>query len=293
MKKWTIARIISYIVLIAYVVISLFPFLWAFLVSLTPMTYVDENGETRGVDIMKWPPQIRLFPPKAFGAPLSFKNYVEIFRVVPLYGRWVLNTVIYASLLTLGNLILDTLGGYAFARLRFPLKNIIFTLFLATMMVPFQVTMIPLYNMLVKYGLINTYRGLFLPKLTNVFGLFLMRQFFLNFPKELEEAARIDGSSIPGIFFKIVIPNAKPAIAALSIYTFMGAWNEFMWPLIVTSRKEMFTLTMGLNFFRATYYTYWQYMMAASLFMTVPMLIIFLSFQKQFIETGKAIAVKG
>ncbi|HOO75508.1 MAG TPA: carbohydrate ABC transporter permease, partial [Tepiditoga sp.] len=148
-------------------------------------------------------------------------------------------------------------------------------------------------TLLVKLGLINTYWGLILPKLTNIFGLFLMRQFFLNFPKELEEAATIDGAGIIKRFFKIVIPNSKPAVAALSIYTFLGAWNDFQWPLIVTSKKEMYTLTMGLNFFKTSYYTYWQYLMAGSILMTIPMIIIFLSFQKQFIETGRTAAVKG
>jgi len=205
---------------------------------------------------------------------LTFQNYKLIFEVVPLYGRWLLNTVIYAGLLTIGNLLLDALGGYAFARLKFPLKDMWFTLFLATMMVPSQVTLIPQYNMLVNYGLVNTYTGMFLPKLTNIFGLFLMRQFFLNFPKELEEAARIDGSGILRTYFTIVLPNAMPGVSALAIYTFLGAWNDFQWPLIIASRKEMYTLTVGLNFFKSSYYTYWQYMMAASIFMTIPMIII-------------------
>ena len=291
-KNWPV--IISYIILIAYAIATLFPFTWALLVSLTPITYTDENGNPHGVNIFDWPPNVKLFPrPSAFGAPLTFQNYKLIFEVVPLYGRWLLNTVIYAGLLTIGNLLLDALGGYAFARLKFPLKDMWFTLFLATMMVPSQVTLIPQYNMLVNYGLVNTYTGMFLPKLTNIFGLFLMRQFFLNFPKELEEAARIDGSGILRTYFTIVLPNAMPGVSALAIYTFLGAWNDFQWPLIIASRKEMYTLTVGLNFFKSSYCTYWQYMMAASIFMTIPMIIIFLSFQKQFIETGRAVAVKG
>ncbi|NPU90144.1 MAG: carbohydrate ABC transporter permease [Fervidobacterium sp.] len=286
--------IISYIILISYAIATLFPFTWALLVSLTPITYTDAQGVEKGINIFDWPPRIRLFPkPSAFGAPLTFQNYKLIFEVVPLYKRWLMNTIIYAGLLTVGNIILNSLGGYAFARLNFPLKNFWFTMFLATMMVPGQVTLIPQYNLLVKYGLVNTYTGLFLPKLTNVFGLFLMRQFFLNFPKELEEAARIDGSGILRTYFKIVLPNALPALSALAIYTFLGAWNDFQWPLIIMSNKEMYTLTLGLNFFKTSYYTYWQYMMAASIFMTLPMLIIFLSFQRYFIETGKAVAVKG
>ncbi|MBM7558251.1 carbohydrate ABC transporter permease [Marinitoga litoralis] len=295
-SKIKLARTISYIILISYALISLFPFFWAFLVSITPLNGIDPNtGERFGIDIMQWPPNINLFkiPPKVFGVNATLKNYIKIFEVVPLYGRWILNTIFYAGALTIGHLILDTLGGYAFAKLHFPFKNFWFSLFLATMMIPFQVIMIPQYNLMVKFGLVNTYSGLILPKLTGVFGLFLMRQFFLNFPKELEEAARIDGAGIIKTFFTIVIPNAKPAMSALAIYTFLGAWNDFMWPLIITSDKTMYTLTMGLNFFKTSYYTFWQYMMAASILMTIPMIIIFLSFQNQFIESGKSSAIKG
>lgn len=294
-SKWKAARIVSYIILIAYTLISLFPFLWAALVSFVPLTYFDENGIKKGTDVMSWPPKIRLFeiPPKAFGAPLTLKNYVKVFEVVPLYSRWFLNTLIYAGLVTIGNILIGTLGGYAFARLRFPLKEFWFTLFLGTMMIPGQVTMIPQYTLMVNWGLVNTYSGMVFPKLANIFGLFLMRQFFMNFPKEMEDAARIDGAGFFGTFFKIVIPNARPAVGSLAIYTFLGAWNDFQWPLIITSRQEMYTLTLGLNFFKTSYYTFWQYMMAATIIMTIPMIIIFLSFQNQFVETGRAAAVKG
>lgn len=294
-KKWKIARIISYIVLIAYTLISLFPFAWAALVSFVPMTYVDEDGIVKGTDVMSWPINLKIFnwPPKAFNAPLTFENYVKVFEVVPLYSRWFLNTVVYAGFVTLGNILIGTLGGYAFARLRFPFKELWFTLFLGTMMVPSQVTMIPQYTLMVNWELVNTYYGMVFPKLANIFGLFLMRQFFMNFPKEMEEAARIDGAGTFGTFFKIVLPNARPAIGALGIYTFLGAWNDFQWPLIITSRQEMYTLTLGLNFFKTSYYTFWQYMMAATIIMTIPMVIIFLSFQNQFVETGRAVAVKG
>lgn len=288
------SRIIAYTVLIAYVIISLFPFFWALMVSITPLNYYDTiTNEQKGIDIMQWPPKINFFKGEVFGAPMTFENYIKIFQVAPLFARWIINTFIYAGLITLGHVLIDTLGGYAFARLKFPFKDLWFMLFLATMMVPGQIIMIPQYTMMVNYGLINTYAGLFLPKLTGVFGLFLLRQFFLNFPKELEEAARIDGAGIIKTYFKVVLPNAKPAVSALAIYSFLGAWNELMWPLLVTTKKEMYTLAMGLNFFKTSYYTFWQYLMAASIIMTVPMVIIFLSFQKEFVETGRSAAVKG
>ncbi|AKI97606.1 carbohydrate ABC transporter permease [Kosmotoga pacifica] len=293
-KKWRIGLIVSYIILIAYAAISLFPFIWSGLVSVTPMKYTDEEGIERGVDIMKWPPGIKLFewPPKVFDAPSTVENYLQIFRITP-YARWILNTVLYAVFVTVGHLLFDTLGGYAFARLRFPLRNFWFIMFLATLMIPGHVTMIPNYNLMVKFGFVNTYYGLFLPKLTGVFGLFLMRQFFLSIPRELEEAARMDGASIFKTYVKIVLPISKPAIAALAIYTFVGTWNDFLWPLLMTSDKNMYTLTVGLDFYRTSYYTFWQYMMAASILMTIPMIIIFLSFQRYFVESSVSTGLKG
>lgn len=294
MKKGNkVARTIAYLILIIYAVISFGPFVWALLVSITPMTY-ERNGRRFGVDIMQWPPKINIFswPFKVFDAPATLSNYRTVFEVVP-YARWILNTVIYAGLTTLGHLLFDSMGGYAFARLRFPGKNLIFTIILATMMIPTYVTIIPVYNLMVRYNLVNTYPGLILPKLTGVVTLFMMRQFFLNLPSEIEEAAVIDGAGVVRRFFQIALPMAKPALAALAIYTFLGTWNDFLWPLLMTSDKSMFTLTMGLNFFRTSYYVFWQLMMAATLFMTLPMVILFLSFQRYFIESGVTSGLKG
>ncbi len=291
-KKFRLTLIAAYIILIGYCLITLFPFFWSIAVSMTPMTYVNAAGEEVGVDIMKWPPGISIFKFEFFDAPGTFDNYVEVFKIVP-FARWILNTVIYAVVVTIGNIFLDALGGYAFARLKFPLKNFWFMCFLATLMLPMHVKMIPMYNMMVDYGLVNTYGGLFLPKLTQVFGLFMMRQFFMGLPVSIEEAAKLDGASIVTTYFKIILPMTKPAMAALSIYVFMGTWNDFLWPLLMTSKKEMFTLTMGLNFFNGTYYTFWQFMMAASIMITLPMIAIFISFQKQFIDSGITAGVKG
>jgi multiple sugar transport system permease protein len=293
-RKFKIGLTIAYIVLIIYAVISLFPFFWSALVSFTPMNYTDETGTRRGVNIMEWPPSISFFtlPPTLFKAPASGENYAKVFEITP-YGRWIINTVLYAVLVTFGHLLFDAFGGYAFARLKFPLKNFWFTLFLATMMIPGQVTLIPQYNLMVSFGFINTFYGLVLPKLTGVFGLFLMKQFFTSIPRELEEAAKIDGAGYLKTYFKIILPMAKPAITALGIYIFLGTWNDFLWPLLMTSDKSMYTLTVGLDFFKSSYYTFWQYMMSATIMMTIPMIVIFLSFQKNFVDTGASTAVKG
>jgi multiple sugar transport system permease protein len=293
MKNWQMARKISYIILIVYAIVSLTPFIWALLVSVAPMNYLL-NGKLTGVNIMQWPPEINIFklPPEVFGAPSTFSNYAQVFTVTP-YARWILNTLIYAGFVTIGNLFFDAMAGYAFAKLKFPGKDIIFTILLGTLMVPFPVTIIPVYNLLVNFNLVNTYAGLIFPKIASVTGLFLMRQFYMSVPDELDEAAKVDGAGIFRRFWQIDSPVALPAFATLAIYTFMGMWNDFFWPLIVTSNKNMFTLAMGLNYFRTSYYTFWQLMMAASLLMTIPMIVIFLSFQRYFVETDVSSAVKG
>ncbi len=292
-KRWHMARKISYIILIVYALVSLAPFVWALLVSIAPIIYYA-NGKPTGVNIMQWPPEINIFklPPEVFGAPATLSNYTKVFEVTP-FARWILNTVIYAGTVTFANLVLDAFAGFAFARLKFPGRDLIFMILLGTLMVPGQVTIIPIYNMMVHLNLVNTYSGLIFPKIASVSGLFLMRQFYMSIPLEIDEAAKIDGASIFRRFLQIDSPMALPAFATLAIYTFMGMWNDFLWPLIITSSKDMFTLTMGLNFFRTSYYTFWQLMMSASILMTVPMIVIFLSLQKQFVETGATSAVKG
>lgn len=280
-------------VMILYAGLCLFPFFWALMVSLTPLTYIPHGGgEAVGVDIMKWPPEINVFKGIVFGAPATLSNYIRIFYLVPDFSKWILNTFIYAGVVSVGVVFFNTLAGYAFARLRFPLRDFWFAVLLATMMVPFAVTIIPIYTLLVRMGWVNTYQGLIVPRMVNVAMLFFMRQFFLNFPKSLEEAAYLDGAGIPKILFQVVLPNTRPAIAAQFIYVFLGNWNEFFWPLIVTSKKEMFTLTMGLSFFQSNFYTYWQYLMAASLLVTLPMIVLFLFFQRQFIASNMASAIK-
>lgn len=287
-------RLAGIVIMTAYALVSLFPFAWALLVSLAPLTAVPLGGtEEAGVDIMKWPPGIDLFGLRVFGAPATFSNFITIFEIVPSLGRWVVNTVVFAVVVAAGVLFFNTLAAYAFARLRFPLRDFWFAVLLASMMVPFPVTMIPVYNLLVGLDWVNTYQGLVVPKLINVAILFFMRQFFLQFPASLEEAAYMDGASIPKIVFHVVLPNSRPAIAAQLIYVLLGAWNEFLWPLIVTSNPDMYTLTMGLNFFKSSWYTYWQYLMAASLLVTVPMILVFLVFRRQFVDNQVSSAIKG
>jgi multiple sugar transport system permease protein len=293
-RNVSMVRPLWFVLLIGYGLVCLFPFCWAFLVALAPLTAIPPgSSEAVGVDIMKWPPGIDLWGLKVFGAPATLGNFFKIFEVVPNLGRWVFNTVGFALVVSTGVVFFNTLAAYAFARLRFPLRDFWFSVLLASMMVPFPVTMIPVYNLLVGFDWVNTYQGLIIPKLINVAILFFMRQFFLQFPVSLEEAAYMDGASIPRIVAKVVIPNSRPAVAAQMIYVLLGTWNEFLWPLIVTSHPDMYTLTMGLNFFKSSWYTYWQYLMAASLLVTLPMVLVFLVFRRQFVENNVSSAIKG
>lgn len=292
--QFSLGKTLGLIIMLAYAILCLIPFLWALFVALAPLTYIPAGGsEPVGVDLTAWPPRINLFKFQVFGAPMTLENFRIIFEKVPLLARWFLNTVLYAFTVSVGLVALSTLAAYAFARLRFPLRDFWFSLFLASMMIPSTVTLIPVYQLLVGLRWVDSYTGLIIPKLFSVAIVFFMRQFFLDFPKALEESAYIDGASIPRIFTSVVLPNSRAPMAAQFIYVIIGTWNEFMWPLIIMSKAQNYTLTLGLAFFRSSYYTIQQYMMAASLLVTLPMVIMFLIFQRQFISSNISSGVKG
>ncbi|WP_018131202.1 carbohydrate ABC transporter permease [Effusibacillus pohliae] len=263
------SRLLFYAVVIGYAVLTLIPFLWSLYTSLKTTPEIDKL----------WVPF----------SHLTIENYKYIVTQFPFF-RWFLNSVLIAVAVTLGNLLFNTLAGYALARIRFPGRTLLFYVVLAVMMVPGQVVMIPVYIMLANWGWINTYWGFTIPFLTSSFGIFLMRQFFLSLPRELEEAATIDGLSRWGIFWRIALPLAKPALAAQTIFMFLGNWNSFMWPSLLASSDDMYTLPVGLNSFHWQYVAYWNVDMAGTMFMTIPMIIVFLIFQKWFI---KGIATTG
>jgi multiple sugar transport system permease protein len=194
------------------------------------------------------------------------------------------NSVLIAVVGTALNLLFNSMAGYALARLTFPGKKALFIMILAVLMIPAQVTMIPNYLILKELGWLNSYQGMIVPAMINATFIFMMRQFFINFPKELEEAAEMDGLSRLGTFFKIVLPLARPALAAQAIFVFMGSWNDFMRPLIVMTDIEMFTLPLGLNTFKGQYVSYWNYIMAASMVFTLPVLLIYAFFNRYFIK---------
>jgi multiple sugar transport system permease protein len=200
------------------------------------------------------------------------------------FGRYYFNSIFVAVSVTVGQLITCSLAAYAFARLKFWGRDALFYMFLGTMMIPYQVTMIPSFIVLHWLGWIDSYKALIVPGLASAFGTFLLRQFFLTIPKELEEAAYIDGCSRFRVLWQIIIPLSKPALSTLAIFTFMGVFNDFIWALIVINSNEMNTVQLGLAIFRDRYLTQWDLLMAGSVTATIPILLVFFSAQRYFIK---------
>lgn len=223
---------------------------------------------------------------------LYWQNYVLAWRAVP-FARFYINSIFVTICVTVGQVVTSAMAAYAFARLNFPGRDKIFFAYLATMMVPGAVTMIPVFILLRMLGWIDTYKAVILPGIFTAYGTFLLRQFFLTLPKELEDAAKIDGCSHFGIFWKVILPLSKPALATLTTFTFMGSWLNFMWPLIVLNTHSKFTLPVGLAYFQSLHYTDWTQLMAGSLMMILPILIVFIFTQRYFVEGIKLTGIKG
>ncbi|MDD3278712.1 MAG: carbohydrate ABC transporter permease [Lachnospiraceae bacterium] len=271
-KKISTGRILLYIVLSLGAVLMVMPFAWTVLSSLKNM------GQTFAI------------PMKILPDPFVWKNYPESLAALP-FGRAYFNSFYIAFVVVAIQLITASMAGYAFGKLKFRGHNVLFILFLATMMIPSQVTMIPLFIIMKNLGLLGTHMSLILPaSLFNAFGVFLMRQFIAALPDELEEAAIIDGASIPQIFIKIILPLIKPSMAAFGIFVFLGQWNSFLYPLIFLNKTESFTVPLLLNFFKGTYATDYPLLMAGTVISIVPVLLVYLFFQKQIIQ---GIAITG
>ncbi len=265
------SKFMLYFIAILYACITLVPFFWSIYTSLKPTSEVFNT-----------------FAPLK---DLNFSSYAYILTQFP-FGHWLLNSALVAVIVTIGNLIVNTLAGYAFARLKFPLRGFLFYVFLAIMMVPGQVLLVPIYMMLANMGWIDTYQGLTIPFLMSPVMIFLARQFFLGVPKELEEAGKIDGLTHWGIFFKIFLPLSMPMMSAQIILTFQGNWNSFMWPVLLETSQKMYTLPVGLNSFYGEYNAYWNSVLAGTILLSLPMIIVFLIFQKQFVRGVATTGIK-
>jgi multiple sugar transport system permease protein len=226
-------------------------------------------------------------------APLHFENYPKALGMAP-FGIYFLNSALMGVGITLGRLAVCSLAGYAFARLRWPGRDTVFLVYLATMMIPSQVTLIPSYLIMTWFHWINTYYALILPGFASAFGTFLLRQFFVTLPRELEDAARIDGCNRLRVLWHIIIPLSRPAVSVLALFSFMGAWNEFLWPLLVTTSDNMRTVQVGLSVFKDQFYdVQWPQLMAGTTLVTVPVIVVYFLAQRQLVEGIAMTGLKG
>jgi len=226
---------------------------------------------------------------------IYWKNYIDVWKVVP-FARFYLNSLFVVTCVTFGQVATSALAAYAFARLKFPGRDKIFFAYLATMMIPGSVTMIPVFALMRTFGWIDTYKALIIPAIFSAYGTFLLRQFFMTIPRDLEDAATIDGCTLFGIFTKVILPLSKTALATLTIFVSLGNWVSFMWPLLVTNSIEKRTLPVGLAYFQELYqYAQpdWGLLMAGSLVTMVPVIIVFLFNQRFFVEGIKLTGMKG
>lgn len=256
---------VIYIVLIIGAILMVVPFIWMFLTS------VKTLGESTAV------------PPVIIPETFQWSNYAEVFVNLPFYTfYW--NTIITTIFKTIGQLVICSLAAYAFARLQFPGRNLFFLLALSVLMVPGQVFLIPQYMIMKNLGWLNSLQALIVPGLFSAFGTFLLRQFFMTLPKELEESAKLDGCNTFRIYWQIMLPLAKPGLVALAIFTILWSWNDLMWPLIVNTSPDKMVLSAGLASLQGEHGTNYTILMAGSLLAIWPMIVIFLIFQKSFIE---------
>lgn len=280
MKK-ILAKIGTHSVLILASILSIFPFLW--LIS-TSLKGAGEN--------------IFAYPPVLIPQDFTFENYVGVWNRVNLLGYFI-NSMIVAAGTVILNLILSSLAAYPLARMEFRGKKITFFAILATIMIPFQAIMLPVYLITIKLHLIDTvsnaagYIGLIMPFAVSAFGIFLMRQTFLGIPREMEEAAIVDGCNVFQIFWRVLLPMVKPSLAVLAIFTFIGSWGEFLWPSIVLTKETLYTLPVGVNNLQGMFSSNWRFIAAGSIISTIPIIIFFLAMQKYFISGENEGAVKG
>lgn len=259
--------IIGYLTLILIAISMLYPFF-----AMINLSFADENA-------------IFTEAGKLIHTNLTLQNYKNVFTELPM-SRYFFNSLVVAVFATIGQVLFAALAGYAFARLKFPFRNALFLLILITMLIPPQVNIIPLFFLMREMHMIDTYQALILPAMFGGFGIFLMRQYFLGFPKDLEESARIDGCNLFQTFFRIALPLALPTIATLAIFTFVTTWNSFMWPLIVTNSEGMRTLPVGLAIYKGSFreITLWGELLACSVICTIPVIGVFLLGKKYFIN---------
>lgn len=273
-----LTRVLGYVVLLIVAGMMIVPFMWMVTTSL------------------KAPGTEFSYPPQILPTQFNLENYQTLFNNLPFFQYFV-NTVIVTLFTVAGQLIICSLAAYGFARLNFMGRDTIFVLYLTTMMIPFQITLIPLYLIVTQLGWVNTYQGLIVPGISSAFGIFLLRQSFLNIPRDYQDAARIDGASEFTIFARIFLPLNGPTLATLGVFAFMGTWTDLLWPLLIARSQEMRTLELGLAYFNARPNAFlqpnWPLLMAGSVVVMLPVLIVYIVAQRYFIQGIALSGVKG
>jgi multiple sugar transport system permease protein len=263
-----------HLVLFPLAIVMLIPMIWMIITSFETLS------------------ETRHFPPILIPSSLQWQNYTAVLQQAP-FARWFMNTLIVTVVVVAGNLLFCSLAGYAFARIKFFGRDVVFILVLATLMIPFQVIIIPTFIIVRKLGLIDTLGALIVPNLAGAFGIFLLRQFFRSLPIELEEAARIDGASRLGVLFKIVLPLSGPVLATVAVITFLWTWNDFLWPLVTLYSPNNMTLQLGLTTFQGAHSTNTHLLMAANVMSVLPVLFLFVFAQRFFIRGIATSGLKG
>ncbi len=264
-NKAKIIRIFNYICLTVVGVTFTIPFLWMLATSVKPQN------------------ELFSIPPKWFASNIVWENYAQAWNYLP-FGRFYVNSIFITLTQTFLVLLTSSLAAYAFARFSFPGRDVLFAAYLGTLMIPFQVTMVPLYLLMRSFGWLDNYLALIMPGAFTAFGTFLLRQFFITIPRELEEAAFIEGCGFFGSYRRIIIPLSTPALASLACFQFIGSWNAFLWPLIVIDTELKKTLTLGIGMFITQFGVQWHLLMAGASIALIPPLLCFIFVQKYFVE---------
>ena len=264
----------AYVMLIFWAVLSFIPLTWLFITAFTPQDF-----------IVRMPPKISL-------TLMSLENFINLFERGQIF-RWFFNSFYIACFVTVFNLFFSSLAGYTLAKKMFPGRRAIFWMIISTMMIPGQVTLVPVFIMMTKMRLLDTHAALILPQVVSVFSIFLMKQYIQTLPSELEDAARIDGCSEFSVFWRIILPLCRPVLAVLGIFIFVTNWNNFLWPLIMLNTPAKFTMQVGLATLQEQFATDYGILMAGAAFAAVPMIVVFLAFQKHFIKGLTIGGVKG
>jgi multiple sugar transport system permease protein len=268
-----VQQVSYHVVLAMLAIVFVFPLFWLITGSLKSADEVIAN------------------PPLIWPQQWTLDNFVQVFTTAP-FGRWIFNTVLVAGSVTGVALLFHSMAAYSLARLNFPGRGLLFIAVVSTLMITFPVILVPLFILVKELGWINTYWALIIPNIFNAYGIFLMRQFYLGIPRELEEAAIVDGASLVGVYYHVILPLARPIISTLAVFFFLANWNFFLWPLVVTTDPNLQVLQVGIASFTGQYGSEWNLILAASLLATLPIVALFAFFQRYIVESVKMSGLK-